>query len=72
MHYPQSLETLTKNVPSDFRDHHSKMVISADIAISHTQIQLEILDIGNWYRGTERELRLTVVQNLPKLKTVRK
>mgnify|MGYP001356084145 FL=1 len=49
MHFPQSLETLTKNVPSDFRDHHSKMVISADIAISHTQIQLEILDIGNWY-----------------------
>ena len=31
MHFPQSLETLTKNVPSDFRDHHSKMVISADM-----------------------------------------
>ena len=45
----QSLETLTKNVPSDFRDHHGEIVICADIAISHTHIQLEILDIGNWY-----------------------
>ena len=51
MQYPQSLETPTKNVPSDFRDHHGEIVISADIAISHTHIQLEILDIGNWYSG---------------------
>ena len=38
----QSLETLTKNVPSDFRDHHGEIAICVQCRILHTHI-------GNWY-----------------------